>query len=88
MVVGIRPEHISLEAGPETSPLPITLDLVEPLGSEALLHGSFGDTPMVLKVDTQGDVSHLSGISEVHVPASLVHVFDAETGSAIRGQAA
>ena len=84
VVVGIRPEHISLEAGPETSPLPISLDLVEPLGSEALLHGSFGDFPMVLKVETQGDVSHLSGVSEVHVPARLVHVFDAETGSAIR----
>ena len=68
--------------------MPITLDLVEPLGSEALLHGSFGDTPMVLKVDTHGDVSHLSGVSEVHVPAALVHVFDAETGGSIRTQAA
>ena len=87
VVVGIRPEHISLEAGPETSPLPIALDLVEPLGSEALLHGSFGDTPMVLKVDTHGDVAHLSGVSEIHVPADLVYLFDAETGGAIRGQA-
>jgi multiple sugar transport system ATP-binding protein len=88
VVVGIRPEHISLKPGPKTSPLPINLDLVEPLGSEALLHGSFEETPMVLKVETNGDVSHLSGISEVHVPAELVHLFDAETGAAIRGHAA
>ena len=88
VVVGIRPEHISLTAGPETSPLPIALDLVEPLGSEALLHGSFGETPMVLKVETHGDVSNLSGVDQVHVPSSLVYLFDAETGSSIRAQAA
>ena len=84
VVVGVRPEHISLKAGPETSPLPVTLDLVEPLGSEALLHAKFGDEPVVLKVDTHGDVDHLAGISEVHVPAALVHVFDAETGRSLR----
>ena len=87
VVVGFRPEHISLEAGPDTTRLPISLDLVEPLGSEALLHGSFGETPIVLKVDTQGDVAHLSGVNEVHVSSSLIHLFDVETGFAIGAQA-
>ena len=85
VVVGIRPEHMSLEAGPDTSPLPISLDLVEPLGSEALLHAAFGEVPAVLKVETHGDVRHLSGVREVYVPASLIHLFDAETGRAIHG---
>ncbi len=84
VVVGIRPEHVSLKADPGTSALPITLELIEPLGSEALLHTRFGDVPMVLKVDTHGDVGHLSDISEVHVPAALVHVFDGESGKSLR----
>ncbi|MEO1542233.1 MAG: sn-glycerol-3-phosphate ABC transporter ATP-binding protein UgpC [Pseudomonadota bacterium] len=80
VILGIRPEHISLSPGPDTSPLPIALDLVEPLGSEALLHAEVGQDPMIIKAETQGDIGHLSGVSEVHVPAAMVKVFDAETG--------
>lgn len=83
VIVGIRPEHVTLHSGEQTSPLPITLDLVEPLGSEALLHARYGDNDMVFKADTQGDIAHLSGVSEVHVPAHLVKIFDAETGRAL-----
>jgi multiple sugar transport system ATP-binding protein len=83
VTVGIRPEHVTLGAGANTSPLPVALDLVEPLGSEALLHARFADSEMVFKADTNGDIDHLSGVSEVHVPADLVKLFDAETGQAL-----
>ena len=83
VIVGIRPEHVTLSAGDQTSPLPIALDLVEPLGSEALLHARYGEDNLVFKADTQGDINHLSGVGEVHVPASLVKLFDAETGRAL-----
>ena len=83
VIIGIRPEHVTLQAGKETSALPISLDLVEPLGSEALLHARFGDDSMVFKAETNGDIAHLSGVSQVHVPASLVKIFDAETGRAL-----
>ena len=83
VIVGIRPEHVTLSAGQQTSPLPIALDLVEPLGSEALLHVRFGDDTLVFKADTNGDIDHLSGVGEVHVPANLVKLFDAETGLAL-----
>ena len=83
VIVGIRPEHVSLRSGEQTSPLPIELDLVEPLGSEALLHARYGENDMVFKADTEGDISHLSGVSEVHVPAHLVKIFDAETGRSL-----
>ncbi len=84
VIVGIRPEHVSLSSGEKTSALPIALDLVEPLGSEALLHARYGDEDMVFKADTEGDIAHLSGVGEVHVPAHLVKIFDAETGRALR----
>lgn len=83
VIVGIRPEHVTLAAGEQTSKLPIALDLVEPLGSEALLHARFGDDNLVFKADTHGDISHLTGVAEVHVPAAMVKVFDAETGRAL-----
>ncbi len=84
VVVGIRPEHVSLQPGEGTTPLPISLDLVEPLGSEALLHARFGDDNLVFKTDTNGQIEHLSGIDTVHVPASLVTLFDAESGRTLR----
>ena len=67
--------------------LPVALDLVEPLGSEALLHARFGEENVVFTTDTQGDIDHLSGVSQVHVQAPLVKLFDAETGQAIGGGA-
>ena len=80
VIVGIRPEHVSLVPTSDTSPVEIKLDLVEPLGSEAILHTMFGNEPFMIKTETHGDVDHLSGLSTVHVPASLVMVFDAKTG--------
>ena len=83
VIVGIRPEHVTLtEQGP-SSVLPISLDLVEPLGSEALLHARHGEDNLVFKADTNGDIAHLTGITEVYVPAHLVKLFDAETGQAL-----
>ncbi|MEO0660445.1 MAG: hypothetical protein AAFZ87_02805 [Planctomycetota bacterium] len=72
-----------LERACEAAPLPINLDLVEPLGSEALLHARFGDDNLVFKAETQGDIAHLSGVGAVHVPAHLIKLFDAETGRAL-----
>jgi len=83
VIVGIRPEHISMTPSAETSPLKISLDLVEPLGSEALLHTTFNGEAFVIKAETNGDIAHLSGVSEVHIPSSLVKIFDADSGVAL-----
>ena len=85
VVVGIRPEHLSLEMASGTSPIPIALDLVETLGSEALLHASIGEHPLIVKAETKGNLDNLSGISQVYAPANLVKVFDAESGSVLNG---
>lgn len=80
VILGIRPEHVSLTPSARTSPVSIKLDLVEPLGSEALLHAEVEQGPFIIKTAIHGEVTHLSGLSEVHIPADLVKVFDAETG--------
>ena len=83
VIVGIRPEHVTLTAGKGTSELPIELDLVEPLGSEALLHARHEGNELVFKAETHGDIAYLSGVKSVHITASLVKLFDGETGVAL-----
>ena len=83
VIVGIRPEHVSLSAELGTTALPIALDLVEPLGSEALLHAQNGNHQLVFKTETHGSIEHLSGVKDVHVHASMVKLFDADSGEAI-----
>jgi len=83
VVVGIRPEHLSLNANNESSAISISLDLVETLGSEALLHASLGEQTMIIKAETNGNIDHLSGISTVYAPTSLVKVFDADSGAVL-----
>jgi len=83
VIVGIRPEHVTLSDEGQSSTLPINLDLVEPLGSEALLHARHGEDSLVFKADTNGDIGHLSAVAKVHVPNHLVKLFDAQTGLAL-----
>jgi multiple sugar transport system ATP-binding protein len=88
VVVGVRPEHLALQSDAASSEVPISLDLVETLGSEALLHATLGEQPLIIKADTHGDLSHLSDITRVYAPTSLLKVFDAETGRALEERSA
>ncbi|HCH33256.1 MAG TPA: ABC transporter [Oceanospirillaceae bacterium] len=83
VVVGIRPEYVQLEASENCAELPIELDLVEPLGSEALLHAHYQGQPMVFKVDTENTIDHLKRLTKLYVPAEFVNLFDAESGQAL-----
>lgn len=83
VIVGVRPEHVTLTESAASTALPISLDLVEPLGSEALLHARHGENNLVFKADTNGDIDHLSGVDTVHVPTNLIKLFDAKTGRAL-----
>ncbi|OED43805.1 ABC transporter [Chromatiales bacterium (ex Bugula neritina AB1)] len=86
VIVGVRPEHLSLTPGEFSSAIPISLELVETLGSEALLHATVGEHPMIIKTETLSDIDHLQNVTQVYAPANLVKLFDAETGLAITGQ--
>ena len=86
VVIGVRPEHLTLSEGDGTSPIPISLNLVEPLGSEALLHASIGENQLIVKAETHGDIEHLNSVTQVFAPPHLVSIFDAETGTALTGK--
>jgi sn-glycerol 3-phosphate transport system ATP-binding protein len=79
VMLGIRPEHLALgDKG-----LTLAVDLIEPLGSETLVHGRVaggGGEPMVVKV---AGAVQATGTVIIGVRTEHVHVFDAGTGRRI-----
>jgi sn-glycerol 3-phosphate transport system ATP-binding protein len=76
VTVGIRPEHIRLNP----DGVSLRIDLVEPLGSETLVHGRLaapGEPALVMRLAGRAPESDTLGIE---FPAEHIHVFDAETG--------
>jgi sn-glycerol 3-phosphate transport system ATP-binding protein len=78
VTIGIRPEHVILGTDPQ--PLTLNVDLVEPLGSETLVHGRLNDATgqeMVVRVPGHAPAGE-------HLPLRLLaehlHVFDRASG--------
>lgn len=82
VILGIRPEHIMIEADADTSSISVELDLIETLGSEALLHTQVEGKPFVVKTETHGDIAHLDNVNAFHFKPGMIKVFDFETGDA------
>jgi len=72
--IGIRPEHLALDP----DGLRLTIDLVEPLGSETVLIGRL-DGGELLSVKVQGAAPSHESVG-VAIPPVAIHVFDATTG--------
>jgi ABC-type sugar transport system ATPase subunit len=72
-VLGIRPHHITLGSGQYTA----TVDVIEPLGAETLVHLRHNGERLICKTD--GTVP--SG--EVQISFDQVHRFDRVTGDAV-----
>jgi sn-glycerol 3-phosphate transport system ATP-binding protein len=81
VTVGIRPEHLVAHGeGPE---LRFTVDLVEALGADALVHGALGDATVVARMD--GHASARVGDALVlHALPGRLYFFDAATGKRLR----
>ena len=76
LTIGVRPEHISIDPDGVT----LRVDLIEPLGSETLIHGRLaapGETPLVMRL--AGKAPEGDTLS-VGFPSEHIHVFDAKTG--------
>ena len=84
IIVGIRPEYAVATTGEGPGRVAISVDLVEPLGSEALLHATLQGEPFILKAETRTGVGELQGVDGFTVAPDLIRVFDAETGLSLR----
>jgi sn-glycerol 3-phosphate transport system ATP-binding protein len=79
LTIGIRPEHLTVMP----DGIPIAVDLIEPLGSETLVHGrlaSQADTSLVVRCSGPVPATETLGIG---LDLAHVHVFDHASGRRI-----
>jgi multiple sugar transport system ATP-binding protein len=86
VTLGIRPEFVKVAAEGAADRVGIDVDLVETLGSEALIHASLMGDPFVIRTDTVGQMNVLDDVSGFTIEPHLIRVFDAKTGQALPGQ--
>ncbi|MCX5801640.1 MAG: sn-glycerol-3-phosphate ABC transporter ATP-binding protein UgpC [Candidatus Eisenbacteria bacterium] len=83
--LGARPEDIVTERPTDTKFLELaqgTVDLVEVLGNEAVVHVGVGKTPIVYKATGREIPVRLASV-RLFVPASRAHVFDSRSEAKI-----
>ncbi|ELY83118.1 ABC transporter ATP-binding protein [Natrinema altunense] len=88
LVLGIRPEHVSLTDSPGTHPEPNRLietdvTVTEPMGDVTNVYLDVGGETMTVTVDGHVGVDP-GGHLHMHVPASKMHLFDAASGRSIK----
>ncbi|WP_146589356.1 ABC transporter ATP-binding protein [Puniceibacterium confluentis] len=86
VILGIRPEFVTVADETVPGRIGIDVDLVETLGSEALIHASLMGAPFVIRTETVGQGGVLEAISGFTIKPHLIRVFDAKTGVALPGQ--
>jgi sn-glycerol 3-phosphate transport system ATP-binding protein len=77
LIVGVRPEHLAAGTG-----LDIAIELIEPLGSETLVHGRLagGDAPVTVKLVGPAPAGEVLSVAP---QSPHIHVFDRESGRRI-----
>jgi multiple sugar transport system ATP-binding protein len=87
LVLGIRPEHLRLVSeGPVTgdhTALDATVDLVEPLGGEALVHVRAGNHELTAKTRAH-ELPDVGDRIQLVADGRRVHLFDASSGDVLR----
>jgi multiple sugar transport system ATP-binding protein len=83
-VVGFRPEHVELGGGDPTGEarIPATVDVVEYLGDEQLIHLHAGDIDLVARVPVEPRARPGQELS-LRLPAEKLHLFDRATEESI-----
>ncbi|HKD11520.1 MAG TPA: sn-glycerol-3-phosphate ABC transporter ATP-binding protein UgpC [Thermoanaerobaculia bacterium] len=83
VIVGVRPEHIvdpSASNRAEVARLTVDVEVVEPLGDEAIVHARAGKDQLVSKADPRRTPA-VGRKWEVGVELDRLHLFDRKTGA-------
>jgi multiple sugar transport system ATP-binding protein len=88
LVIGFRPEHMSLAVGapPTSVKIPATVDVVEYLGHEELVHAQTNGHEMIVLSEPHPSLRPGANV-EFAVPVENVHLFDPETEERLFGHA-
>jgi len=77
-IFGVRPEHFEVDAT-GSSGIPVQIKLVEPLGSDTLIHFDLAGTPAIARIDPSLKPK-LGERLFLRPQAAKTHLFDAATG--------
>jgi multiple sugar transport system ATP-binding protein len=83
--VGIRPENIlaaERQGRGETATVNATVEIVEPIGHEAIVHSSAGDDTLVAAFDAH-TMPRVGSVIELVIELDALHVFDATSEARI-----
>ncbi|WP_284010436.1 ABC transporter ATP-binding protein [Haloarcula pelagica] len=86
VTLGIRPEDIELASSSGPATVPATVEVVEPMGRENLLHVRVGGTEMVASVDGSYNIS-LGQDVRLRFPHDRIHAFETDSGTTIFNRA-
>ncbi len=85
VILGVRPEHIGIGAvvpGGDTGVMSATVELVEPLGHDQLVHLRMGDVALIARTERDNGPKADSSVSLL-VDPHHVHLFDETTRKAL-----
>jgi multiple sugar transport system ATP-binding protein len=78
-IAGFRPEHVDVGPGRgDALSFPATVEVVEYLGDEQLVHVTRKDTPLQAKIPVEERVRHGEEVT-LSIPRDKLHLFDPET---------
>jgi sn-glycerol 3-phosphate transport system ATP-binding protein len=80
LVLGLRPEHAEIHA---EGRWPMTVDTVEMLGAERLVHGRIGDALFTVRIDATLAPPVVGEAVTITAPPDRLHWFDAATGQRV-----
>jgi len=78
-ILGIRPEHLDITPSPENGGWSLTVDTVELLGAERLVHARLGQETLTLRLDASLSAPEPGSTFHATPRAERLHWFDAQT---------
>ncbi|MGQ0662448.1 MAG: sn-glycerol-3-phosphate import ATP-binding protein UgpC [Pseudomonadota bacterium] len=82
VTMGLRPEHVEVAGQAGAGGLALTVEIVEALGADTLVHGRLGTNGAVMTVRLPGSTRVNAGEVLALVPhAGQIHLFDPDTGA-------
>lgn len=85
IILGVRPEHLTVAQEGTPGAIDLRLDTVEPMGHAIFLHGRAGEADVTARVPPQ-PLPEPGGRVWLAPDAEKLHFFDAATGAAMSGR--
>lgn len=81
LTAGIRPEHIGLSSQ-VASGLPLQVETLEQLGADNMIHGRWGNSPLVMRLP-HDTLPAIGSTLHITCPATAWHFFDSDSGKRV-----